>query len=42
MTRFSVQPRVKVFVKGHGFLCFAKNMFKNIVKKRREKYTHLS
>ena len=28
MTRYSVQPRI--FVKGYGFLSFAKNMGKNI------------
>ena len=32
MTRYSVQPRDPIFVKGHGFLSFAKNMGKNIVK----------
>ena len=30
MTRYSVQPRHKIFVKGYGFLSFAKNMGKNI------------
>ena len=32
MTRYSVQPRDRIFVKGYGFLSFAKNMGKNIVK----------
>ena len=32
MTRYSVQPRDEVFVKGHGFLPFARNMGKNIGK----------
>ena len=32
MARYSVQPRDRVFVKGHGFLSFAKNMGKNIGK----------
>ena len=30
MTRYSVQPRDRIFVKGYGFLSFAKNMGKNI------------
>ena len=32
MTRYSVQPRERIFVKDHGFLSFAKNMGKNISK----------
>ena len=32
MTRCSIQPRDKIFVKGYGFLSFAKNMGKNIGK----------
>ena len=32
MTRSSVQPRDRIFVKGYGFLSFAKNMGKNIGK----------
>ena len=32
MTGYSVQPRDKVFVKGYGFLSFAKNMGKKIRK----------
>ena len=31
--RYSVEPRDQIFVKGYGFLCFAKNMGKNIGKK---------
>ena len=31
--RYSVQPRDRIFVKGYGFLSFAKNMSKNIGKK---------
>ena len=30
--RYSVQPRDRIFVKGYGFLTFAKNMGKNIGK----------
>ena len=30
--RYSVQPRDRIFVKGYGFLFFAKNMGKNIGK----------
>ena len=32
MTRYLVQPRDWIFVKGYGFLSFAENMGKNIVK----------
>ena len=32
MTRYSVQPRDQIFVKGYGFLSFAKNMGVNIDK----------
>ena len=32
MIRYSVQPRHRTFVKGYGFLTFAKNMCKNIGK----------
>ena len=32
MTRYSVQPRDRIFVKGFVFLSFAKNMGKNIGK----------
>ena len=32
MTRYSVQPRDRIFVKGYGFLLFAKNMGKSIGK----------
>ena len=30
MMRYSAYPRVRIFVKGYGFLSFAKNMGKNI------------
>ena len=29
MTRYSVQPRDRIFVKGYGFLSFARNIGKN-------------
>ena len=32
MAHYSVQPRDRSFVKGYGFLSFAKNMGKNIGK----------
>ena len=32
MTRYSLQPRYGIFVKGYGFLLIAKNMGKNIGK----------
>ena len=30
MTRYSVKPRDRIFVKGYGFLSFAKNVGKDI------------
>ena len=30
MTRFSAQPKDRIFVKGYGFLYFAKHMGKKI------------
>ena len=33
MTRYLVQPRDRIFVKGYGFLAFAKNMGRKIGKK---------
>ena len=30
--RYSVEPRVTIYVKGYGFLSFAKNMGNKIVK----------
>ena len=40
MTRYSIQPRGQIFVKGYGFLSFARNMGKNIDKNilKSEKY----
>ena len=32
MTRYSFQQRSQIFIKGYGFLYFAKNMRKNIGK----------
>ena len=32
MTRYSVQPKDRIFVKGYGFLSFAKNMGRNLGK----------
>ena len=37
MTRYSVQPRDRIFVKGYQFLSCAKN--KNISKNLRDKYS---
>ena len=36
MMRYSAYPRVRIFVKGYGFLSFAKNMGKNIGKNVRK------
>ena len=32
MTRYSVEPRDKIFITGYEFLPFAKNVFKTLVK----------
>ena len=32
MTHYSIEPKDQIFVKSHGYLCFAKNMNKNIGK----------
>ena len=32
MTQYFVQPRERIFVKGYGYLSFAKNMGKNTIK----------
>ena len=37
--QYSVQPRDQVFVKGYGFLSFAKNISWNIGKNVSSKYT---
>ena len=39
MMRYSVQPRDRMFVKGYGFLSFAKNIGKNISKNLSGKYS---
>ena len=43
MTRYSVQRRDRIFVKGYGFLCFVKimgrNIGKNISKNLSSKYS---
>ena len=42
MVRYSVQPRDSIFVKGYGFLSFAKNMGKidkNITKSLSDKHS---
>ena len=36
MARYSVQPRHRIFVKGYGFLAFAKSMGENICKNTRK------
>ena len=37
MMRYSIQPKDQIFVKGYGFLCFAKNMGKNLSGKYSQK-----
>ena len=39
MTRYSVQPRDRIFVKGYGNLPFARNMVKTISKNLNTKYS---
>ena len=39
MTHYSVQPRYWIFIKGYGFLSFAKNMGRNISKNLKSKYS---
>ena len=39
MTRHSVQPKDQMFVKGYGFLSFAKNFGKNISRNLISKYS---
>ena len=39
MVRNSVQPRDRIFVKGYGFLSFAKNIDKNVGKNLSGKYS---
>ena len=36
MTRYSVQPTNRIFLKRYGFLSFAKNMGKNVGKNIRK------
>ena len=36
MMRYSIEPKCRIFVKGYGFLSFAKNMGKNVRKNMRE------
>ena len=39
MTRYSVQPRDRIIVKGYGFLSFDRNMGKNISQNLSSKYS---
>ena len=39
MTRYSVEPRDQIFVKGYEFLSFSKNIGKNIIKNLSGKYS---
>ena len=38
--RYSIEPRDRIYVKGYGFLSFAKNMGKNLSNK--EVFDHMS
>ena len=35
--RYSIEPKDRIYVKGHGFLPFAKNMGKNLSNKYNQK-----
>ena len=35
--RYSIEPRDRIYVKGHGFLSFAKNIGKNLSNKYSQK-----
>ena len=37
MRRYSVQPKDRIFVKGHGLLSFARNMGENVGEKYKQK-----
>ena len=37
--RHSIEPRGRIYVKGHGFLSFAKNMGESVGKKYSQKLT---
>ena len=39
MTRYSLQPRGRIFLKGYGFLSFAKNIGRNIIKNLIDQYS---
>ena len=39
MARYSIQPKDQIFVKGYGFLSFAKNIGKNISKILNARYS---
>ena len=39
MTRYSVQPRDRIFVKDYGLLSFARNMARNICKNMSRKFS---
>ena len=36
--RYSIEPRDRIYVKGYGFLSFAKNIGKNLSNKYRQKF----
>ena len=35
--RYSIEPRDRIYVKGYGFLSFARNMGKNLINKYSQK-----
>ena len=41
MTSYSVQPRDVIFVKGYGFLSFAKNMSRSMAKNISKNFTSI-
>ena len=42
MTRYSIEPKNRIFLKGYGFMSFVKNMSKNIVKNISKNFSGIS
>ena len=42
MTRYSIEPKNRIFLKGYGFMSFVKNMSKNIFKNISKNFSGIS
>ena len=42
MTRYSIEPKNRIFLKGYGFMSFVENMSKNIVKNISKNFSGIS